>query len=156
MGISTLDQVIKKAEEHCNHPGAKLTPKRKNILILLLRSGSPLSAYELAERYQQQFHESVPPMSVYRMLDFLMTENLAHKLVSENKFIACSHIACNHQHQVPQFLICDHCNKVKEIAIGKEIIDALNINVTKAGYHLINHQLELHCLCDECSQTSAA
>ncbi|TNE80439.1 MAG: transcriptional repressor [Gammaproteobacteria bacterium] len=153
MAASKLDRVIKKAEEHCNHPGAKLTPKRKSILTLLLRSEKPLSAYELAERYSQQFHESMPPMSVYRMLEFLIGENLAHKLSSENKFVACSHIACDHQHQVPQFLICDRCSRVKEIAIGKDIIDALDNNVTAAGYHLVNHQLELHCICDECSQT---
>lgn len=153
MGVSKLDRVIRKAEEHCNHPGAKLTPKRKSILTLLLRSEKPLSAYELAERYQQQFNDAIPPMSVYRMLDFLMGENLAHKLSSENKFVACAHIACDHQHQVPQFLICDRCNTVKEIAIGKDIIDALDSNVTAAGYHLINHQLELHCLCNACEQT---
>lgn len=153
MGVSKLDRVIRKAEEHCNHPGAKLTPKRKSILTLLLRSEKPLSAYELAERYSQQFRESIPPMSVYRMLGFLVDENLAHKLTSENKFVACSHIACDHQHQVPQFLICDRCSRVKEIVISKDIIDALDTSVTEAGYHLVNPQLELHCICDECRQT---
>ena len=56
-------------------------------------------------------------MSVYRILDFLIHEELVHKLETASLYIACAHIACDHQHETPQFLICDRCFTVKEIGI---------------------------------------
>ena len=119
------DQIIQKSLEACALAGVKLTNKRKNVLIVLLSSVRPLSAYEIFERYKAQFNESVPVMSVYRMLDFLIREKLVHKLETANQYIACAHITCNHQHETPQFLICDNCNIVKEIGIKKNIMAKL-------------------------------
>ena len=154
MHKTSLQQALQQAEANCRASGARLTEKRRHILQLLLESDTPLSAYELATRYQEQFHETIPAMSVYRMLDFLVSETLAHKLNSANKYIACSHIACDHAHEVPQFLICDNCHQVKEIGISKSIIDALDKSVKQAGYVLTQPQIELHCLCAECSRAA--
>lgn len=154
MHKTSLQQALQQAEANCRASGARLTEKRRHILQLLLASDTPLSAYELATRYQEQFHEAIPAMSVYRMLDFLVGETLAHKLNSANKYIACSHIACDHAHEVPQFLICDNCHQVKEIGISKTIIDALDKSVQQAGYVLTQPQIELHCLCAACSQAA--
>ena len=97
----------------------------------------------------------MPPMSVYRILEFLEAELLVHKLSSANKYVACSHIACDHAHEVPQFLICGKCQKVKEIAISKTVIDELDKQVVNAGYRLMNSQLELQCLCEHCLENAA-
>ncbi|MBK7352455.1 MAG: transcriptional repressor [Nitrosomonas sp.] len=93
--------------------GIKLTTKRKNVLIVLLNSTTSLSAYEIAEKYRDRFSESLPVMSVYRMLDFLIQGELVHKLESTGQYMSCAHITCNHEHEIPQFLICDHCHAVK-------------------------------------------
>lgn len=154
MHKTSLQQALQQAEANCRASGSRLTEKRRHILQLLLESDTPLSAYELAARYQEQFHDNIPAMSVYRMLDFLVGETLAHKLNSTNKYIACSHIACDHAHEVPQFLICDNCHQVKEIGISKAIIDALDKSVKQAGYVLTQPQIELHCLCAECSHAA--
>lgn len=154
MANSKLHKALQQAEANCRASGTRLTEKRKHILQLLLESGTPLSAYELATRYSEQFEENIPAMSVYRMLDFLVSETLAHKLQSTNKYIACAHITCDHQHEVPQFLICDNCHKVKEIGISKSIVAALDDSVKKAGYVLTQPQIELHCLCAECSRAA--
>ena len=55
----------------------------------------------------------------------------------------------------PQFLICAKCQSVKEIAISKAIIDELDDQVAKAGYQLMNSQLELQCLCEQCTEHAA-
>jgi Fur family zinc uptake transcriptional regulator len=154
MHKTSLQQALQQAETNCRASGSRLTEKRRHILQLLLESDTPLSAYELAARYQEQFHDNIPAMSVYRMLDFLVSETLAHKLNSTNKYIACSHIACDHAHEVPQFLICDNCHQVKEIGISKAIIDALDKSVKQAGYVLTQPQIELHCLCAACSRAA--
>lgn len=154
MDHAKLQLALQRAEENCRSHGARLTEKRKHILQLLLQSDTPLSAYELATRYHDAFSDTIPAMSVYRMLDFLVTETLAHKLNSANKYVACAHITCNHQHEVPQFLICDRCQSVKEIGISHAIIDALESSVKKAGYVLTQPQIELHCLCERCAQAA--
>jgi len=156
MKASQLKRTLGAAEQSCRTSGARLTEKRKSVLTILLRSKTPLSAYEIAEQYSHDYGESIPAMSVYRMLDFLAEENLVHKLNSENKYLACAHIACDHRHETPQFLICGRCNKVREIGIKPEVIAALRDTVGAAGYQLQTSQLELDCLCDDCAERSAA
>lgn len=155
MKASQLKQALGAAERACSASGARLTEKRRNILTILLRSRTPLSAYEIAEQYNRDYGESIPAMSVYRMLDFLAEGNLAHKLNSENKYLACTHIACDHSHETPQFLICNRCNKVREIGIGPEVIAVLRDTVEGSGYRLLTSQLELDCLCEECARSAA-
>ena len=155
MNKQQLSKIMGKAEDICAHSGGRLTEKRKRILELLLCSKTPLSAYEVADLYNRSSETSMPPMSVYRILDFLEAELLAHKLTSANKYIACSHIACSHAHEVPQFLICGQCQNVKEIAISKSIIDELDKQVVDAGYKLTNSKLELECLCEHCIKNAA-
>lgn len=145
-----LKKIIQKAEDSCIESGGRLTVKRKNVLTALLSMGVPQSAYEIAEYYKQSFNEAIPVMSVYRMLKFLVKESLVHKLSSTNKYVACSHIACNHSHQVPQFLICDQCNHVSEVGVKKEIIEALQTSVENAEFYLNSSELELHGVCKSC------
>ncbi|MDV6345732.1 Fur family transcriptional regulator [Nitrosomonas sp. Is37] len=149
-----IDYIIKKSQEACISAGVKLTTKRKNVLMVLLRSSIPLSAYEIAERYKTQFNESLPVMSVYRILDFLIHEKLVHKLETASLYIVCAHIACDHQHETPQFLICDRCHSVKEIGIKKHVMAELARSIQNTGFILAHQQLELHGLCERCQSDS--
>jgi Fur family zinc uptake transcriptional regulator len=153
--MTNIAHVLAHAEVSCRATGARLTEKRKRILSGLLQSEKAQSAYELINYMQKEFGESLPPTTVYRILDFLAKENLVHKLHLANKYVACSHISCNHAHEVPQFLICDECSNVKEIGIKKALINTLKVNVEKSGYILKSPQLELHCLCQDCAKTAA-
>jgi len=153
--MSKISKVLDHAEQSCKANGARLTNKRKNILTGLLKTQKALSAYELADFCRLELQQPVPPMSVYRILDFLESENLVHKLHLANKYVACSHISCNHAHEIPQFLICNECSNVKEIGIDKALIDTLKHNVKQAGYQLKSPQLELHCLCSGCAKKAA-
>ena len=145
-----IDQIIKKSQEVCTLTGAKLTDKRKNVLIVLLAAATPLSAYEIVDRYKNQFHEALPVMSVYRMLDFLIQEKLVHKLETSGQYMSCAHITCEQQHEMPQFLICDRCGSVKEIGIKQHIIAELERSIQSTGFTLAHQQLELHGVCEHC------
>ncbi|MEW5248398.1 Fur family transcriptional regulator [Microbulbifer sp. 2201CG32-9] len=155
MNVSQIKKTLSAAEETCRSSGVRFTEKRRNVLTILLWSKIPLSAYEIAEQYKRDYGDSIPVMSVYRMLDFLAEEDFVHKLNSENKYLACTHITCDHSHQTPQFLICNRCNKVREVGIKPEVIAALRETVKNAGYHFQTSQLELDCLCDKCGQDAA-
>ncbi len=148
-------QTLDAAASTCKAAGGRLTPKRRELLALLLNSEVPLSAYELADQYQQVHQRAIPVMSVYRILDFLGQMELVHKLQSGSKFLACSHIACDHQHEAPQFLICRRCGKVVEVGISSDMIAALHSMVEQSGFHMTSPRLELNCLCHHCATASS-
>ena len=153
--MTKVQTIINRAEQSCKAHGSKLTTKRKQVLSGLIQSGRALSAYELVDYCKETYGKSPPPMSVYRILDFLQNENLVHKLNLANKYIACAHISCDHDHGIPQFLICHNCQRVEEVRLGKSTINKLKGNVKKAGFHLISPQLELNCLCNQCKDKAA-
>lgn len=148
--MKNIDHIIEHAEAHCLKKGSRLTQKRKLVLHSLLSAEHALSAYELAEIYEAQFGEKLSAVSAYRMLDFLVEENLAHRLELANKYVACEHINCDHSHGAPQFLICKKCNKVKEVSINPSMIQELQDSVNDSGFRLVSPQLEINCLCEEC------
>ena len=147
--------VIDEAEHRCREQGARLTEKRKQVLSGLLSSDTALSAYELVDYCKTEYGQALPAMSVYRILNFLQEQHLVHKLNLANKYVACAHITCDHDHGVPQFLICGECQSVREISVAKSVINALNRSVDEAGYQLMSPQLEINCLCQECSEKPA-
>ena len=153
--MSNVQNTINHAENSCKARGAKLTNKRKQVLSGLLQSDKAKSAYELVDYCKDKFGETLPPMSVYRILNFLQDEHLVHKLKLANKYIACSHITCDHEHGVTQFLICNNCQTVKEISVNQPTINALKSNIEDAGFQLVNSQLEINCLCSNCQNAAA-
>jgi len=150
--MSQINKILEHAEKHCKSNGTRLTEKRKYVLSGLLQSEKALSAYELADYCVTECDSAIPTMSVYRILEFLEGESLVHKLHLANKYVACSHISCDHAHEIAQFLICSECSNVKELTIEKAIINTLENNVKEAGYQLKSPQLELHCLCQDCAK----
>lgn len=153
--MSAVEKIIEHAERQCKQRGSRLTPKRKQVLSGLLQSEKALSAYELVDYCSNEFNENIPAMSVYRILSFLEEEHLVHKLNLANKYVACSHITCDHAHKVPQFLICRQCQRVKEIGISKPMMNRLRQSVEDAGYSLLSPQLEMNCLCESCVSSAA-
>ena len=153
--MNHIDTIIEHAEQNCKSHGSRLTTKRKQVLSLLAQTNKALSAYDLIDLFVKENGEKIPAMSVYRILDFLEAEHLVHKLKLANKYIACSHITCKHEHGVPQFLICSVCNAVKEITVNKSTINELNQSVEKAGFKLVSPQLEINCICNYCLATAA-
>lgn len=148
--MANVEAVISSAKQDCAKAGARLTEKRENVLRLLLKQNAPISAYGIVDLYRDEFGEGLPAMSVYRMLDFLQEHKLAHKLTTSNQYLPCSHIACDHDHKVPQFLICDTCQRVEEVGLRKELMLELQNSVKKTGFVLENQQLELHGRCRDC------
>ncbi len=151
---SSTSSVIKHAEQHCQQRGSRLTEKRRYVLTGLVQSQKALSAYELTDYCRDQLGQQLPAMSVYRILELLEGEYLVHGLHLPKKYVACSHITCSHDHEIPQFLICNGCSAVEEISIKKNVIQSLKKSVVEAGYHLASPQLEFECYCSDCGPAS--
>jgi Fur family zinc uptake transcriptional regulator len=150
--MQKIQGIITQSEKTCLQSGVKLTDKRKHVLMCLLESNRALSAYEIIDDLKNKYQICIQAMSIYRILDFLIKENLAHKLQLTKKYIACSHITCSHEHQLSQFLICCECGLVKEIIINKSLVDNLRTTIENADYCFSSPQLELSCLCNNCAK----
>lgn len=151
-----VEKVLDKAQAICAGQGAKLTDKRRRILKVVLDSAEPLSAYQIADQYRDLYGKTLSVMSVYRMLNFLKDNELVHRLETTNQYLPCSHISCQHAHEVPQFLICDNCHAVDEVGIRKEILRELSSNIEDTGFALARQQLEFHGLCRDCQRADTA
>ena len=148
--MDNTDSIIQSAERHCKDHGSRLTEKRKQVLTGLIQSEMALSAYELIAEVKKKYNQDLAAMSVYRILEFLESEKLVHKLKLANKYVACEHISCDHAHGVSQFLICGQCSKVKEISLKPATMTELQTTVDKAGFKLISPQFEMNCICADC------
>jgi len=148
---ANMNTTLDSAEKQCQLRGTRLTQKRRIILKGLVSSKHAMTAYELVDYCKSELGESIPAMSVYRILEFLESEKLVHKLKLANRYVACIHITCSHQHAVPQFLICTKCFRVEEADISRSTMNALKRNVESAGYELLSEQIEVDCVCSSCA-----
>ncbi len=148
--MNNIHGIIEQAEQQCKTHRTRLTEKRKQVLSGLIESDKALSAYELIDFCKENYGLNISAMSVYRILEFLEGEHLAHKLKLANKYVSCAHISCTHAHGVAQFLICSECSKVKEVYIKPTTMADLQKTAQDAGFMLIGPELEMNCLCDDC------
>ena len=139
-------------EQYCKKNGIRLTERRKQVLRELLQSEKALSAYELIEDCNKSGGKNISAMSIYRILDYLKSQRLIHKLNLTNKYVACSHIARDRGHVTSQFLICGGCSKVEEVNASPSTISAIEASAEAAGFSLMSPHIEVKCLCGPCSQ----
>lgn len=113
-----------RAEGLCLQRGSRLTGLRKQVLTCLWQSHQASGAYDILARINQTAAKKLAPLSVYRALEFLVSEGLAHRIESLNAFIGCPHPEEGH---ALQFLVCTSCHLVVELedsAIDKALASA--------------------------------
>ena len=148
--MTNLEIKLKYADGLCKQRKVRLTEKRRKVLYSLLKSDRAVSAYELIECLRLNFDEDFAPMTVYRILNFLEDQSLVHKLQSTNKYVVCANINESSIHKLPQFLICNSCEKVDEIYLDDRLIEAVRINIKKKGFYVSEPRFELKGLCENC------
>lgn len=142
---------LKSAEKVCLERDVRLTKKRRQVLTLLLIMDKALSAYELIRVFKIHFNEVLLPMTAYRNLEFLEEMQLAHRLNTANKYVACAHIGCNSSHVLPHFLICQECLRVDELNnYTTNNLSDLKDKAEQTGYQLSSPQIELNGICNDC------
>jgi len=99
-----------------------LTPIRRRVLEALNRAHRPIGAYDLADDLAPEGRR-IAPITIYRALDFLIEQGLAHRLASLNAYIASDHGP--ESHGLSAFLICESCGDVSEVA-STELANALS------------------------------
>jgi Fur family zinc uptake transcriptional regulator len=59
------------------------------VLEALIDAGRALGAYDLIDRIAAKSGKRVAPITIYRALDFLVENDLVHRIESRNAFLAC-------------------------------------------------------------------
>jgi Fur family zinc uptake transcriptional regulator len=116
------------------------------VLEVLAASHAPVGAYDIVEQLKNT-GESAPAMSVYRALDFLVGEGLAHRIESRNAFLACNR--GHDSDEIVVFLLCERCSTVAEVtsgAVGRDLSKAANA----VGFEAHAPVLEIKGLCETC------
>lgn len=142
--------LIRRAEEVCAARGARLTEIRRNVLGALAADHAPAGAYEVIERLAANGGKPLAPVTVYRALDFLLAQGLAHRIESRNAYVACSR---EHGHadgvEPVVILICEHCGSVGEAAAGV-FAEALETLASASGFRPRAPVIEISGECGHC------
>jgi Fur family zinc uptake transcriptional regulator len=138
---------LRYAETLCDQRAQKLTPTRRQVLEALLENHKPLGAYEIIDRAAKKHGTRHAPITVYRALDFLIENGLAHRIESRNAYIACVH-----RHDADDlvvFLICERCGEVGE-APSQAVADSLKAATRAAGFTPKAPVIEITGICAHC------
>lgn len=140
-----MRQALASARAHCAARGAQLTDLRAQVLELLLRRDKATKAYELLADMQAR-QPGVAPMTIYRALDFLVEQELVHKVDATSSFLVCHHDHSHgHHHHAPVLLVCESCGSTTEwddADAGRQL--------APPGFHV--HATEIKGRCADCAQ----
>lgn len=140
-----VDAFLAEAETLAAERGQRMTKIRRKVLRLLLESDEPSKAYDLLANLDGE--GAAKPPTVYRALDFLQEQGLAHKIESLNAYVACGHTS--HKHSAV-FLICETCGAAEELhAVATN--EALRAETAAAGFTVRQAVIEARGTCRACA-----
>src|SRR5881628_1049444 len=135
------------AEEVCARRAQKFTPIRRHVLQALLSSHRPIGAYEAIDELAKSMPRPAP-ITVYRALEFLIENGLAHRIESRNAYLACAH---DHDAAATvTFLICEACGSVGEIPAAAPVAKSLNAAARASGFAPKLSVVEMSGTCAHC------
>lgn len=142
-----VDKLIKQAREICIKNNLRLTPLREKILEIIFQNHKAIKAYDVLKELEKHNISDKPP-TIYRALDFFITNKIIHKIHCINSYLVCSHPG---MHNDCSLFICEKCNSVEENCdnnISKLIVeDAKNNNFT-----IKNKNIEILGICQNCQK----
>jgi len=145
------EAILTAADDLCRTRGQRLTPMRRQVLRILSERSRPCGAYEILEQLNREAQRVAPP-TVYRALDFLLSQGLIHKIESQNAFVGC--LDFDHRH-AGHFFICDSCGRSEEVAAG-ELQAVIERQAAALGFEVGRSIVEVRGRCSSCGGPSAA
>lgn len=122
-----------------------LTLNQQLVFNLLRNRRVKMSAYEILDKLRDKGF-SAPP-TVYRALDFLISNGLVHKIESLNAFIACGH-----RHEEKDsilFEICNDCGQAREFS-DEKISSQIYKNTQRKKFKITKTTVEIFGQCHDC------
>jgi Fur family zinc uptake transcriptional regulator len=144
-----LSDALGEAETLCAERGARLTTIRRRVLEIIWQSHAPIGAYDILDALRKERRSAQPP-TVYRALDFLLAQGLAHRITSLNAYIGCTTPGRSHG---AQMLICERCGTVAELD-DTRIGDTVTSAARAVGFRITGQALEVVGVCRDCAQAA--
>lgn len=134
--------------DHHHEAPPDLTRNQDLVLRTLNAADGPLSAYDILDRLRDAGLRAPP--QVYRALDKLVAEGLAHRLESLNAFVCCADAGCHRRATgTVAFAICTGCGRVDEFT-DAEVTTRLAGWARSASFALERTTVELRGRCADC------
>lgn len=124
-----------------------LTPLRQKILEIIFRDHGAIKAYDILDELRKEGFSDKPP-TVYRVLDFLLQNQIVHKLSSINSYIICSHLT---KHKDCYFLICNKCETVVECC-NKYLSKIIDKTANDNKFNVEKTIVEISGICKSCQK----
>ncbi len=142
MPDSLNDQAVRDLLEKAN---GRITPARLAVLRILLDAETALSHLEIEQTAEQQ-GLSFDRVTLYRALDWLVEQRMAHKIKGADR-IGRYNAQLEHKHQHAHF----QCNYCSQIYCLEHLQPAFLFNLPD-GYQLEAVELTLQGCCPQCRQ----
>jgi Fur family zinc uptake transcriptional regulator len=124
---------------------------RGPIYGALRSADGPMTAYEILDAVRDK--GITAPPTVYRALNRLVEEGLAHRVESINAYVACAH--SHHSDGAVVFAICDNCGTVSEIE-DSEAVAMLRGEAEADGFMVQRVAAEIRGLCGPCREQAGS
>lgn len=130
--------------------GTRGSTWQADVLDILVRRNTPLSAYDVLDELRAA-HPKIAPPTVYRALAALKDQGRVHRLESLNAYIPCH---CSEKGQAAILSICDDCGTVEE-RTEPDLVSQLTSFVETTGFEAQRHVIEVHGVCGACGPDEA-
>lgn len=137
--------LLSEAAALCAERNVRFTPARRGVFEAIARSSGPITAYQILDRLLAVGQESGPP-TIYRALEFLMGQNLVHRVETLNAFVPCTQ---PRRHHACQLLICTDCGDTAEVA-SDGVMNRLTTTARAVGFSISAAVVELKGVCAAC------
>ena len=135
--------------QYCQSHSLKMTPLRQQVVDILAKQTHPLTAYAVLDILKKE-NPKAQAMSVYRVLKFLQTNGLVHRIENLNAFMICQHLSENH---LSQWLICESCGVAKE-CVTKDFQQGIAYIEKDTGFSVTMPTIELMGICHKCQNNA--
>ncbi len=140
-----IRDALNNARVICAKNEVRFTALRERVLELIWSSHRPVVAYDILKKLRLEKDNAEPP-TIYRTLEFLLDNDLIHRIESLNAYVGCVHPA--HKH-ISQFLICNDCRSVTELE-DPDIEQTIVNSATQKDFKVRHHVIEISGICSAC------
>ena len=137
-------------DQHSHNLPSGLTRNQELVLRTLNAADAPLSAYDILDRLRDDGIRA--PLQIYRALEKLTAQGLAHRLESLNAFVCCASAGKHAAAGTAAFAICDDCGRVDEFA-DATVEKRLDGWAKAHGFAPTRTTIELRGKCRDCKDT---
>jgi len=133
-----------------------LTASRRAVLDIVMGSNKPKKAYDILSDLQKVIPHAKPP-TVYRALEYLISNNLLHRINEQNAYVYCQQEHKCYQDHPTRFNIiftCQGCGEIREQS-NNVLTAVVSEMAAELGFKADSKMIECPGLCKVCAEKPA-